>query len=216
MTADEGCRLYKTRPGSHDSEAPGSYPSKLSTRGVPGATIALALLLELNLINYIDRTCWRPRSRQSRSGFCRRAALKQVVVGCPDGCIPDRVHGLRSRFGWLADRAGVVVDRHRRPDLELGQRCLWIDLSLARDCRFLAAAVDPLFVGIGEAAYAPVAPADISDLYPERMRGTVLAWFYVAIPVGSALGYVLGGQAGFPLGILSVVPPGSCWVCYVS
>jgi MFS family permease len=33
----------------------------------------------------------------------------------------------------------------------------------------------------------------ISDMYPLRTRGKVLAWFYVAIPVGSALGYVLGG-----------------------
>src|SRR5437667_1224850 len=49
------------------------------------------------------------------------------------------------------------------------------------------------FVGIGEAAYGPVAPALISDLYPVRIRGQVLAWFYMAIPVGSALGYVLGG-----------------------
>jgi MFS family permease len=48
-------------------------------------------------------------------------------------------------------------------------------------------------VGIGEAAYGPVAPAMISDLFPVKIRGRVLAWFYVAIPVGSALGYVLGG-----------------------
>ena len=38
----------------------------------------------------------------------------------------------------------------------------------------------------------PVAPALISDLYPVKMRGQVLAWFYMAIPVGSALGYVVG------------------------
>src|SRR5260221_1220917 len=48
-------------------------------------------------------------------------------------------------------------------------------------------------VGVGEAAYGPVAPAIIADLYPTRMRGRMLAWFYMAIPVGSALGYVLGG-----------------------
>jgi MFS family permease len=49
------------------------------------------------------------------------------------------------------------------------------------------------FVGIGEAAYGPVAPAMLSDLYPERRRGKVMAWFYMAIPVGSALGFVVGG-----------------------
>src|SRR5262249_10639636 len=49
-------------------------------------------------------------------------------------------------------------------------------------------------VGIGEAAYGPVAPAMLSDLYPERKRGRILAFFYMAIPVGSALGFVIGGQ----------------------
>jgi predicted MFS family arabinose efflux permease len=49
-------------------------------------------------------------------------------------------------------------------------------------------------VGVGEAAYGPAAPALISDMYPVERRGRVLSWFYIAIPVGSALGYVLGGQ----------------------
>jgi len=33
----------------------------------------------------------------------------------------------------------------------------------------------------------------LSDFYPVKKRGQILAWFYMAIPVGSALGYVLGG-----------------------
>ena len=34
----------------------------------------------------------------------------------------------------------------------------------------------------------------LSDLYPERVRGKILSRFYLAIPVGSALGFVIGGQ----------------------
>jgi predicted MFS family arabinose efflux permease len=49
-------------------------------------------------------------------------------------------------------------------------------------------------------------------LYPVRIRGGVLAWFYSAIPVGSALGFALGGQVGSALGwrwpFYLVVPPG--------
>ena len=68
-------------------------------------------------------------------------------------------------------------------------------------------------VGIGEAAYGPVAPAMISDLYPVESRGQVLAWFYLAIPVGSALGFVLGGlvadtASGWRGAFLVVVLPG--------
>lgn len=43
-------------------------------------------------------------------------------------------------------------------------------------------------------------------------RGQIFAWFYVAIPVGSALGYVLGGWANamwsWRAGFYLVVPPG--------
>jgi MFS family permease len=73
------------------------------------------------------------------------------------------------------------------------------------------------FIGIGEAAYGPIAPTLISDLYPVKIRGSVLAWFYAAIPVGSALGYVLGGLLGWPDAFYWVVPPGLllglwCWL----
>src|SRR5581483_3501328 len=67
------------------------------------------------------------------------------------------------------------------------------------------------FVGIGEAGYGPSAPTIISDLYPVARRGSVLAWFYLAIPVGSALGYAYGGffdQAHWRWAFYLVVPPG--------
>jgi MFS family permease len=70
-----------------------------------------------------------------------------------------------------------------------------------------------MLVGIGEGAYGPAAPTIISDLYPVERRGRKLAWFYLAIPVGSALGYVLGGQMAALFGswrsaFYVVVPPG--------
>ena len=48
-------------------------------------------------------------------------------------------------------------------------------------------------VGVGEASYAAISPALISDYYPPERRGRVFAIFYLAIPVGSAVGYLLGG-----------------------
>jgi MFS family permease len=53
--------------------------------------------------------------------------------------------------------------------------------------------VTRLFVGVGEAGYGPAAPTLIADLFPVEKRGQVMAWFYMAIPVGSALGYAWGG-----------------------
>jgi MFS family permease len=67
-------------------------------------------------------------------------------------------------------------------------------------------------IGVGEAAYGPIAPTIISDLYPVNVRGKVLSWFYAAIPVGSALGYVLGGPFAHPgrwhYAFLLTIPPG--------
>jgi MFS family permease len=69
------------------------------------------------------------------------------------------------------------------------------------------------FVGVGEAAYGPLAPSILSDYYPVARRGQALSWFYLAIPVGSALGYVMGGaviSAGLSWhwAFYLVMPPG--------
>ena len=51
-----------------------------------------------------------------------------------------------------------------------------------------------VLVGVGEASYATISPSLISDSFPASRRNNALTIFYVAIPVGSALGYILGGQ----------------------
>ena len=58
---------------------------------------------------------------------------------------------------------------------------------------FLALVVARALTGVGEASYVVVTPSLVSDYYPPARRGRALAIFYAAIPVGSALGYVLGG-----------------------
>lgn len=55
-------------------------------------------------------------------------------------------------------------------------------------------------IGVGEASYAVVTPSLLSDCYPPDRRSRVLGIFYAAIPVGTALGYVLGGLVGEAFG----------------
>ena len=52
------------------------------------------------------------------------------------------------------------------------------------------------FVGVGEATFGIFAPAVLADFYPERERNRILSIFYLAIPVGAALGYLAGGELG--------------------
>jgi MFS family permease len=178
-------------------------PSR-SARAVTGARLALALLLAINLVNYIDRYVLAAvedqiqhdfGSSEAQTGLLATAFLVSYMCFAP-------------LFGWLAGRyprwmlVGVGV-------------LLW---SVASGATGLANGIGMMlatrvFVGIGEAAYGPVAPTIIADLYPLERRGQVLAWFYVAIPVGSALGYMLGGQVlhlGFTWhwAFFIVVPPG--------
>jgi MFS family permease len=171
------------------------------------AHTALVLLLAINLFNYIDRyilAALLPTIKQeflagdpnqnAKAGFLATAFLVSYMCTAPI-------------FGWLADRfsrwmlvgVGVVV---------------W---SLASGWSGMAATFAILlwtriFVGIGEAAYGPAAPTIISDLYPLSTRGRMMALFYVALPVGSALGYAFGGKIGDILGwrwaFYLVVPPG--------
>jgi MFS family permease len=49
-------------------------------------------------------------------------------------------------------------------------------------------------VGIGEAAYGTIAPTLISDYFPRSVRGRIFSVFFAAIPIGSALGYIVSGQ----------------------
>src|SRR5262249_12692413 len=93
---------------------------------------------------------------------------------------------------------GRLAERHPRWALVGVGVILWSLASGASGLAgsFLALLLTRCFVGVGEAAYGPVAPAILSDLYPVAQRGRILAWFYMAIPVGSALGYVLGGAVG--------------------
>jgi predicted MFS family arabinose efflux permease len=51
-------------------------------------------------------------------------------------------------------------------------------------------------VGIGEASFVILSPTLVADLFPERQRGRAMGVFYLAIPVGTALGYILGGLMG--------------------
>lgn len=51
-----------------------------------------------------------------------------------------------------------------------------------------------VLVGFGEASFGTISPGWIADLFSPARRNNAISWFYLAIPVGSALGYILGGR----------------------
>ncbi|HEY2882638.1 MAG TPA: MFS transporter, partial [Pirellulales bacterium] len=155
----------------------------------PGARSALALLLTINLFNYIDRYVLAAVVPKLRAEFFSPDANVDTLLGFLAQAFLVSYMIASPLFGWLADRWSrwLIVG---------GGVIAW---SLASGASGLATSYlillcTRMFVGIGEAAYGPVAPTIISDMYPVSRRGQVLAWFYLAMPVGSALGYGFGGM----------------------
>lgn len=50
-----------------------------------------------------------------------------------------------------------------------------------------------VLVGVGEASYATISPGILSDAFPPEKRNNAMTIFYMAIPLGAALGSLLGG-----------------------
>jgi MFS family permease len=156
---------------------------------------ALALLVVINLVCYIDRYILAsiiPRLKEEflagdpnatgKAGLLTSAFLVSYMLTAP-------------LFGWLADR----YSRWMIVGLSVA---FW---SLASGASGFAATFSTLlltrvFLGVGEAGYGPAAPTIISDYFPIEKRGQVMAWFFMAIPVGSALGYGFGGFIDHHLG----------------
>ncbi|MGA3068145.1 MAG: MFS transporter, partial [Tepidisphaeraceae bacterium] len=144
------------------------------------ARLSLALLLTINLFNYVDRYVLAavvPKIRETffphsgpngdlgLTGTLATAFILSYMLAAPI-------------LGWLADRmsrwilVGISVIVWSLLTGASGLAATFGMLLLTRLC-----------VGIGEAGYGPSAPTIIADLYSIERRGQVLAWFYMAIPV---------------------------------
>lgn len=159
-----------------------------SWRGNPRTAVALLLLI--NLMNYVDRQVLSAVEGVIGVEFARGGEpVSDAKMGLLSTAFMVSYMIASPLFGRLADRAS------RWKIIALGV-FVWSLASGASGLAeaYLALLLTRIFVGIGEAAYGPTAPTIISDLYPVERRGSVLAWFYMAIPVGSALGYVWGGH----------------------
>jgi len=161
------------------------------TRAARPALIALGVLTTINLLNYLDRYLVPPlvpeleRSlgiSHANAGWLWPAFMVVYMIAAPI-------------FGAWGDRGS------RTRPIAIGIT-LWsvatVLSGLARDYPQLFAS--RALVGIGEAAYAAIAPALLADYFPARTRGRVYAVLNMALPVGAALGYVLGGLIGHRFG----------------
>src|SRR4030095_5407989 len=154
-------------------------------RGRPG--LILGVLTALNGLNYLDR-------------YVAAATLTLILA---DLRLPDSQGGLLQSmfivtYALACPLAGWLGDRGSRMRLAAGGIFIWrlatVGSGLAPSSALLLLA--RAVTGIGEAGYGVVTPPLLSDCYPPARRAAMLGIFYAAIPVGSALGYIVGGVVG--------------------
>jgi MFS family permease len=145
----------------------------------------LIVLTFVNLFNYIDR---------------------YIVPGLAVSLGKSELHLDRAQIGLLGTGFilvyaiaspwfGQLGDLRHRPRLIALGVAIW---SIATVLGGFAISFITLFIaratlGIGEAAYGSIAPSLLADSFPRRLRGRVFSVFFAAIPIGSALGYIIAG-----------------------
>lgn len=145
---------------------------------------ALLVLTALNLLNYADRN----------------------VLFAVQPLVQTEFHVTKEQIGFLtsaflgfymiaAPFVGPLADRYSRKFIIVVGAIFWSGLTLltAVTHNYTELLVRHTLVGVGEATFVTIAPTFVADLFHENVRGRILGVFYLAIPVGSAAGYLLGG-----------------------
>ncbi len=145
---------------------------------------ALIVLTALNLLNYVDRN----------------------VLFAVQPLVQNEFHLSNAQVGYLtsaflgfymiaAPFVGPLADRYSRKMIIVLGAVFWSGLTLltAVTHNYTELLIRHTLVGVGEATFVTIAPTFVADLFAERIRGRILGVFYLAIPVGSAAGYLLGG-----------------------
>ena len=148
--------------------------------------LGLTFLTGLNLFNYLDRNVLPAVLTTLQKDL----HLDDAQVGRANTMFMVGYFFTSPFFGYLGDRFP------RKWLIAFGILFWSIGTTMTGFAVGLAALLAyRVLVGLGEASYATLAPAWLSDLFPPARRNNALTIFYVAIPVGSALGYLTGAAS---------------------
>jgi len=168
----------------------------------------LGVLTGVNFLNYIDRQVLPAVAYAMK----RDLHLTDTEIGAMEDA-------LLLSFTVLAPLFGRLGDRYSRTKLMAGAATVWslatgltalVDhspvlppslhfivpvshVTVALSGVAIGLCLVRSLVGIGESSYSTITPTLIADYFPPQRRATALGVFQAAIPMGFALGYVLGG-----------------------
>jgi MFS family permease len=155
------------------------------------ATAALVLLTALNFLNYIDRNI-----------LFAVQPLIQKEFHVDDAKIGFLTSAFFVCYMVAAPLIAPLADRYSRRWIMAGGAFVWSAATLLSGVThtYDELLLRHVIVGIGEATFVAISPAFLADLFPENIRGRVMGFFYLATPVGSALGFIVGGYLGHHYG----------------
>jgi len=205
--------LVKSKAGAGDSGGGGGgllgvqfSPPPLATSGRVSLRqwLTVAVLVYVNLINYMDRLTLAGILEQIKDEF----GANNAMGGLLQTAFIVSYMLFAPLFGYLGDRYSrkaimafgvflwaiftLVGSFISGSEEQRGRGWANKDFWLFLGCRAM--------VGIGEASYSTIAPTIISDMFVKDLRSKMLALFYFAIPVGSGLGYIVGSETARLLG----------------
>ena len=187
--------------------APDSRSDAASSQVPRYSYYALAILTLVNFLNYIDRQI-----------LPSVAPLMMQDLGLTDTEIGAMEAALLLSFTVLAPLFGRLGDRYSRAKLMASAAVIWsvataltgvmdklpvlpgplrfnvpvVQFTLALSGVAIVLCFVRAIVGVGESSYSTITPSLIADYFPPKRRATALGVFQAAIPMGFALGYVIG------------------------
>ncbi|WP_435008307.1 spinster family MFS transporter [Tundrisphaera lichenicola] len=148
------------------------------------AMLTFVVLFAIHMLDYLDRnilTSLQPQIREDIPGLTNEkwGLLATIFL---------------VSYSFFSPITGWLGDRYRRTWLLAAGIGVWslatLGSGLARDYNHLVLARSLL--GIGEATYGVIAPTILIDLFRRDQRSRLMSAFFLAMPLGAALGIMLG------------------------
>lgn len=180
LVANEGGLNVQIVPAQGQDDQPKGCGSVTKSQ-----IITMVVLCYVNLINYMDR--------MTVAGILTDIKNSYDINDAKSGFLQT---GFVLTYMVMAPIFGYLGDRYSRKYLMAVGVFFWSLTTLIGSYmpNYELFLLFRCFVGVGEASYSTIAPTIISDMFVKDIRSTMLAVFYILIPVGSGLGYIVGAE----------------------
>ncbi len=149
------------------------------------------IMVFINLLNYIDRQI-----------LFAVFPLIKTDLHLTDGQLGFLGSAFMIVYMFCAPVIGYFADRTPRQYWIAAGAMLWSAATMAAGTvrNYAQLLIARSFIGAGESGFTGVSPSFVAERFPSRLRARILAGFALAMPLGSALGYILGGWLGTHFG----------------